>query len=72
LGPGIPIAFPPDGLAGCAQTGAEKASTAATATPFTRSFMFMDLAPVVEQVGEDAEGTCIPIRTPRYSISAKM
>ena len=57
LGPGIPTAFPPDGLGACAQMGVEKASTAATATPFTRSFMVMDLAPVVEQVGKDAEGT---------------
>lgn len=39
LGPGIPIAFPPDGLAGCAHAGAKMASAAATATPPKRCFM---------------------------------
>lgn len=38
FGPGIPIPFPPDELAGCAQTGADKASAASTATPFKRCF----------------------------------
>ena len=33
FGPGMPIGFPPDGLAGCAQTGAANASAAITATP---------------------------------------
>ena len=33
FGPGMPIGFPPDGLAGCAQTGAANASAAIAATP---------------------------------------
>ena len=33
FGPGVPIELPPDGLACCAQTGAENASAATTATP---------------------------------------
>jgi hypothetical protein len=41
LGPGTPTAFPPDGLAGCAQTGAESASAAITATPPKRCFVFI-------------------------------
>jgi hypothetical protein len=41
LGPGIPIEFPPDGLAGCAQAGAESASAAITATPLKRCFVFI-------------------------------
>ena len=41
LGPGIPIEFPPDGLAGCAQAGAESASAAITATPPKRCFIFI-------------------------------
>jgi hypothetical protein len=41
LGPGIPIEFPPDGLAGCAQAGAESASAAITATPLKRCFAFI-------------------------------
>jgi hypothetical protein len=36
-----PTAFPPDGLAGCAQTGAESASAAITATPPKRCFVFI-------------------------------
>jgi hypothetical protein len=39
LGPGIPIEFPPDGLACCAPTGAENASAATTATPVRKCFM---------------------------------
>src|SRR5438128_2184445 len=35
----MPIALPPDGLAGCAQTGAENASAATTATLVKRYFM---------------------------------
>jgi hypothetical protein len=31
--------LPPDGLAGCAQTGAQNASAATTATPVKRCFM---------------------------------
>ena len=40
FGPGIPMALPPDGLAGWAQTGAENASAAITATPVIRCFIF--------------------------------
>jgi hypothetical protein len=43
LGPGIPIEFPPEGLAGCAHTGAEKASAATTATPVRRCFIVLIL-----------------------------
>ena len=39
FGPGTPIALPPDGLTGCAQTGAENASAATTATPVISCFM---------------------------------
>jgi hypothetical protein len=39
FGPGIPIALPPDGLAGWAQTGPENASTANTAAPVKRCFI---------------------------------
>lgn len=41
LGPGMPIGFPPEGLAGCAPTGAENASAAITATPVKRCFMLI-------------------------------
>ena len=33
FGPGVPIELPPAGLVCCAQTGAENASAATTATP---------------------------------------
>jgi hypothetical protein len=33
FGPGVPMELPPDGLGVCAQTGAENASAATTATP---------------------------------------
>src|SRR6202040_2315494 len=39
FGPGVPIELPPDGLACCAQTGAENASAATTATPVKRCFI---------------------------------
>jgi hypothetical protein len=39
FGPGIPIAFPPDGLAGCADTGTQNASAATSATPVMRCFI---------------------------------
>src|SRR5215831_7002621 len=38
----MPIGFPPDGLAGCVQAGAEKASAATTATLVRRCFMGVD------------------------------
>ena len=41
FGPGIPIAFPPEGLTGCAPTGPENASAATTATPVKRCFMLI-------------------------------
>jgi len=40
----MPIGFPPDGLAGCARAGAEKASAAITATPVKRHLMLILLA----------------------------
>jgi hypothetical protein len=36
-----PAGIRPDGLAGCAQTGAESASAAITATPLKRCFVFI-------------------------------
>ena len=39
FGPGIPIGFPPDGLAGCADAGAQNASAATIATPVMRCFI---------------------------------
>src|SRR5215469_6836993 len=39
----MPIALPPAGLAGCAQTGAANASAATTATPVRRCFMVLIL-----------------------------
>jgi hypothetical protein len=36
FGPGVPMELPPEGLACCAQTGAENASAATTATPAKR------------------------------------
>ena len=41
FGPGAPMALPPDGLAGCAQTGAENASAATIATPVSKCFMLL-------------------------------
>jgi len=44
LGPGIPMGFPPDGLAGCANTGAQNPSAAAIATPVNRCFISLILS----------------------------
>jgi len=41
FGPGTPIAFPPDGLAGCAPSGADNAKAAITATPVHKYFMLI-------------------------------
>jgi len=52
FGPGTPKALPPDGLAGCAQTGAENASAATTATPVMRCFIsaILPLGPQLDMV----------------------
>ena len=41
FGPGIPIGFPPEGLAGCAPAGADNARAAITPTPVKRYFMLV-------------------------------
>jgi len=41
FGPGMPIGFPPDGLAGCAQTGAANAGAGITATPADAELMLI-------------------------------
>jgi hypothetical protein len=52
FGPGVPMELPPDGLAGCAQTGAENASAAITATPVKRCFIsaILPLGPRLDMV----------------------
>ena len=42
FGPGVPMELPPDGLVCCAQTGAENASAATTATP-VKKLWFMSV-----------------------------
>ena len=52
FGPGVPTALPPDGLAGCADTGAENASAATIATPVKRRFIsaILPLGPRLDMV----------------------
>jgi hypothetical protein len=57
LGPGTPTAFPPDGLAACAQAGAESASAAITATPPKRCFVRNPFSPSEPFKSRTAEGT---------------
>lgn len=67
FGPGTPMALPPDGLAGWAQTGAENASAAITATPVMRCFISAILPlglqlDMVERVGGSrcrVSSTCV-------------
>jgi hypothetical protein len=60
FGPGRPTAFPPDGLAGCAPTGAENASAATTATPFKRCFVVIR-SPPLSKFGKDITLSSAPI-----------